>query len=319
MKIFCLIAIIYASLKLKITSSYKLLDRYYDNNIIDIHVSTCPPNIDCITMLFEANSILQVPGNYRHVNWFFNARETPTLSDNGINEIIFKHTHKHKGKTEFKVLNGKVLEFNMIIDPYKLTNNTLYNVILHELAHVYLLGHSEYKDSVMGYKLDVYNDKIIQATEKIYLTNDDCLGLYDKLIKDMYNNNNQYKSHLQKTKNIHCSNFKNNYILEDPNKITPSILQEPKNINMQQFINQWAPLNRFNHLHFNSFPRYRPIHNFRPRISLFRENDCCSCEDLSNIDDKDLSSKVSETSSNKLHKRGFNIHRIFSGTKKIKP
>lgn len=206
---------------------YNLLDRYYPSNNIDIHISQCPSNIDCVSMIFKANNILQVPGTYMNINWYFNEVDTANVLYNGKNDIIFKNMENQYGKTEFQLHDGKILEFNMIINPYGISETILYNIILHELGHVYLLAHSEFKDSVMGYKLDILPSGIIQSTDElIELTRDDCNGLYKRLIRDIYKNND-YVVFLYRMKSIFCTTLQENYILEDPNKIIKSVIVSP--------------------------------------------------------------------------------------------
>ena len=216
--------ILFICISLPIIISYNLLDHYYSNNVLDIHVTPCLGNIDCIPMLFDVNRVLQVPGNYRHINWHFDAVDSANLSNNGINEIIFKYGSIYKGQTEFKLHNKKITEFNIIINPYGLSTETLYNTILHEMSHIYLLAHSQYKDSIAGYKIDVLpNGHIEQSTQKLQLTNDDCLGLYAKLIYDIINIDYIYSLYLERMCDIFCSWTSHNYVLKEPDTPVSSI------------------------------------------------------------------------------------------------
>lgn len=262
--------------------SYNLLDRYYFNNIIDIHVTECHVNLDCIQILFDANRVLQVPGNYRHINWYFDAVDSPNTHNNGINEIIFKYEPNYKGQTEFKIQNGKILEFNMLINPYGLSKESLYNIILHELAHVFLLGHSEYKDSIMGYNLIILPNGQVRNDKKLQLTNDDCLGLYAKLINDIKNIDYVYSLYLVKMSDSYCSMTQKNYILEDPNKIVPSVLKLPKKSEQQRssniiqqhlyFKNRLSvPYDIYQFSNFNPFTQQTDIIAFQPGSFSLRE------------------------------------------------
>lgn len=294
--IFIRLIIIFANCVL--TDSYNLLDRYYSSNTIDIHVGPCPLGIDCATVLFEANSVLQVPGNYKHINWYFDAVDSISMSDNGINEIIFKNTNSYKGQTEFKVQNKKILEFNIVIDPYSLSYETLYNIILHELAHVYLLTHGDYKDSIMGYKLDVlYDGYVMPDSSKLQLSKDDCYGLYDKLISDVEVYDNLYKDHLIKMKAMYCSKQIDNYILEESDQKSNLIIIDSQTIdNTPPIIRQPRTLPVFN-------PRRRRFITRVSRLSTFRENNCCLCDDVDDLND------IYDIVDNELSKRGFGTNK----------
>ena len=215
------------------TVNYNLLERIYSNNVIDIHISACPVDINCILMLFEANAVLQVPGSFIHVNWYFDAVETTNIKTNNLNEIIFKYQPDYKSQTEFQVQNGIVLEFNMFISIYNLTPEHLYNVILHELGHVYLLAHSEYKDSIMGYKLGILPNGYPKKEEKLYLSNDDCIGLYKILINNIQTKDYIYSIYLEQMRDNYCGRLYKNYILEDPSLIIQSKLKKNNFLEIQ--------------------------------------------------------------------------------------
>jgi hypothetical protein len=202
-------------------SGFNLLDRYYISNDINIHITSCPEYIDCVPIIFEANNVLQVPGSYINIKWHFDDNDILNTKSDNKNKIIFRQISNF-GKTEFKVQNGRILKFNMFINYSNLSTETLYNIILHELGHVYLLGHSEFKDSIMGYKLSMLNDRVLPATNKLQLSQDDCNGLYTKLIKDIKHKDYTYAMYLRQMKNIYCPTLSHNFILEDPNKIVQS-------------------------------------------------------------------------------------------------
>lgn len=85
----------------------------------------------------------------------------------------------------------------MLINPYGLIRTTMYNVVLHEIAHVVLLDHGEYRDSLSGYLLRVMpTGYIIQATERFKMTEDDCYGIYIKMINDIIMSDYTYAIHL---------------------------------------------------------------------------------------------------------------------------
>jgi hypothetical protein len=200
-------------------------------------------------MIFEANSVLQVPGSYININWYFDEFKSRSFSDNGINEIIFDQTSNTKGKTEFKIQNGIVMEFDIVINHRGLSPENLYNVILHELGHVYLLGHSEYDDSIMGYVLDMLSNGQIQKTDKLVLTYDDCIGLYNVLIRDISIVEYTYYTHLNHIKNVYCERMPRNYILKDDIKI--------RNLNNKPFNQQQHSFNK-NTL-YERGPNYTPF------------------------------------------------------------
>jgi hypothetical protein len=187
------------------------------SNSIDVHVGKCPDDIDCVSMLFDAVAELTLPGNYRHINWKFNSVKSINSDSNGVHEIYFMYIPNQKGQTTFKLLNGFILEFEMLINPYGLTKNTIYNVILHEMAHVFLLDHGEYRDSISGYILRVMpNGDIVQANKRITMTEDDCFGIYIKMITDIIMTNYTYAVHLNNIMQTQCKKYKPNTILALP-------------------------------------------------------------------------------------------------------
>ena len=158
--------------------------------------------------------------HYRNITWHFDDNDILNTKANNKNKIVFRQI-SNIGKTEFKVHHGRILEFNMFINYINLSPETLYNIILHELGHVYLLGHSEFKDSIMGYKLEVLPNGSIQSSNvTITLSQDDCEGLYSRLVRDL--NDNAYVSYLQLMESIYCTTLRDNYISEDIKKNTPS-------------------------------------------------------------------------------------------------
>lgn len=194
-----------------VTEGYKLLERKYDNNSIDVYVGQYPPGVECISMLFNTVDELSMPGNYRHINWKFNSVKTINSENNDLNEIYFMYIPDHKGQTTFKVLNGIILEFEMLINPYGLTRTTMYNVVLHEMAHVFLLDHGEYRDSLSGYLLRVMpTGGIVQATERIKMTEDDCYGIYIKMINDIIMSDYTYAIYLNNLMQSQCKKYETN-------------------------------------------------------------------------------------------------------------
>ena len=223
MNVFQLLCVILVSGVNLFISSFKLMENYYPYNIIDIYVSPCPQNVDCTSMLFEANKELQVPGNYRHINWHFNNLE-PFSIVNKINTITFKNDYNYKARTSFEINNNEIVSFKTIISTYSLTTNALYNTILHEMSHIYLLDHGSYSDSITGYKLTLMANNQIYFKQKLQLTKDDCLGLYAKLIDDIIINNNQYALYLENMRDIYCPKTTSNNLVElDPSLLSPSL------------------------------------------------------------------------------------------------
>lgn len=210
-----------------ISDGYKLLERSYYNNDIDIHVGPCPIDIDCVTMIFDAADEFVLPGNYRQINWYFDGVQTQNYQNNGLNELFFKYMPDNKGHTEFKTLSGKILEFNMNINPYGLTRTTIYNVIVHEFSHVFLLGHGEYQDSITGFLLPVLpSGNIIQSTQKLKMTSDDCYGIYIKMIDDIILYNYKYANSLNTVMSKHCPTYPSNKLIPSSNLFVPMIFRE---------------------------------------------------------------------------------------------
>lgn len=209
-------------LYLTLGSCYELLDRKYSKNSIDIHIGECPIDVDHISMIFEAANELTLPGNYRQINWFFDASWGNNTHENGRNEILFKYLNNEHGYTQFQVLNNNeertILEFDMVINPYGLTRKTLYNIILHEMTHIFLLGHGEYSDSIAGFVIGVGAEsrRVIQSKERIKISRDDCYGIYQKMIDDIIvdYNDYEYANNLNNVMLIHCPKYRENYYNE---------------------------------------------------------------------------------------------------------
>ena len=76
-----------------------------------------------------------------------------------------------------------------VSDELLTTNNTLYNVVLHEFIHSLGLNHTE-TGSIMNYKIEIesgslfYRPKIVEDRAKLYLSIDDMEGM--KAIKKKY-------------------------------------------------------------------------------------------------------------------------------------
>jgi len=85
----------------------------------------------------------------------------------------------------------------------------MYNIVLHEMAHVFLLDHGEYRDSLSGYLLRVMpTGGIVQATERIKMTEDDCYGIYIKMINAIIMSDYTYAIHLNNLMQSQCKNTK---------------------------------------------------------------------------------------------------------------
>jgi hypothetical protein len=189
-----------------LTAPFRLMPEHYKTNILDIYVGICPQHIDCPVLLFEANKILQVPGSYRNINWHFNNNYSDNYSNNSKNEIFFV-SNTYPGATTFEINNNTIQEFNMIINPYNIDETTLFNIILHEMMHVYLLDHDTTKISISSFILVLDNNIIVNSSKRLKLTKDDCLGLYEKLINDIIKHDLLYFYYLYKVKNIYCNNI----------------------------------------------------------------------------------------------------------------
>jgi hypothetical protein len=196
-------------LKIILTATFRLSPEHYSTNVLDIYVGPCPQHIDCPVLLYEANAILQVPGTYRHINWHYNTNYTnydDNFNNNSKNEIFFVNA-AYPGATYFVSNNNTIQEFDVIINPYKIDETTLFNIILHEMMHVYLLDHDNTKISISSFVLVLNNDIIVNSSKRLKLTKDDCLGLYEKLINDIIKTDLLYFYYLYKMKNIYCNNI----------------------------------------------------------------------------------------------------------------
>ena len=63
LKLYVVVISVISCFNSHVAEGYKLLERKYDNNSIDVYVGQCPPCVDCISMLFNAVDELSMPGN----------------------------------------------------------------------------------------------------------------------------------------------------------------------------------------------------------------------------------------------------------------
>lgn len=198
--------------------SYNLLNHKYKSADIDIYVS-CPKNIECSSMLFNANYLLHVPGSYFNINWHFLEKTLNDVHNNGLNDIIFTYDTTYKGKTIFKKKNEYIVEFNSYISLYKTNYIELYNIILHEMGHIYLLNHSEYSDSIMGYVIFTKPDGESITSNLLGLTTDDCNGLYHNLIQNKQYEDILYTEYLIQIRDVYCNRLPNNKLISNKESI----------------------------------------------------------------------------------------------------
>ena len=143
-------------------AAFKLLNYTYPTPTQTIYLV----NESYQPILSEALSIM----NFPYSKYKFNIGPS-------LNRIIFKPGYI--GYTEFTLFNNNSIKyFTVYINPFNLSYITLYNVILHELSHIYLLGHGEDKNSISGFVIyrNLQNE-LIQSKYKLIMTYDDCLGL----------------------------------------------------------------------------------------------------------------------------------------------
>lgn len=154
-----------------VIAAFKLLNYTYitPNQTINLINESYRP------ILSETLSIMNIPySKYKFKLIAFNDNNNLGPS---LNRIIFMPGYV--GYTEFILFNNNTIKyFTVYINPTNLSYITLYNVILHELSHIHLLGHGEYKNSISGFVIyrDLQNN-IIPSKYKLIMTYDDCLGL----------------------------------------------------------------------------------------------------------------------------------------------
>lgn len=51
LKLYVVVISVISCFNSHVAEGYKLLERKYDNNSIDVYVGQCPPGVDCISML----------------------------------------------------------------------------------------------------------------------------------------------------------------------------------------------------------------------------------------------------------------------------
>ena len=177
---------------------YKTTDLYYQSNNIDIYIEDCPTSVDCIPLIIETAHKWMLPGISFNINWIIKDPAIDSSYYTLKNEISFKHNTNHYGFTVFQSIEKAILNFKIFISPYGITQNVLYNILLHEFGHVFLLQHSFYKDSVMGYKILTNLDKTVNIyQEKITFSDDDVSGIYSI----------ELAKHSNNIKNIAFSNY----------------------------------------------------------------------------------------------------------------
>ena len=191
-------------------NSYNTMNLSYDTNTINFTISGCPYNIDCSTLIFNALDICNVPGSYRNFNLDFNNNiNNNNINNNNVNNIVFTYFDKGYGKTLFSIdpITNIINSVDVYINTYKMDINTIYNILLHEFGHVMLLDHSDEKDSIMGYSimLDKYNNNI--NNKKLKLTQDDCFGIYIKLINDIIYKDYKYAFMLNRAMLKNCNDI----------------------------------------------------------------------------------------------------------------
>jgi len=197
---------------INLINAYVVSDLIYETNDINFVISRCPNNIDCTTLIFNAIYVCNVPGSYRNFNLEFYNNE---IHDENNNNIIFDFFENGHGKTVFTVdsYSNIIKKVDVYINPYGLDFITLYNVVLHEIAHVMLLEHSKQPNSIMEYKIILdKNNNIINNNKRLNLTKDDCYGIYMKLIYDILFTNYLYALKLNTAMINNCNELPDNKI-----------------------------------------------------------------------------------------------------------
>ena len=126
------------SVLIGVAGSYQVLDFYHPYDVIPVSV-TCPlqwPPGYCEAMVKDAFDLLDVPGNYRKLQF-----QSPGTY--GGNEIRFEEKDDLVARTAFQVQDRVVKKFTTSISVGRLSLHHIFNTAVHEVSHaIFLLDHS---------------------------------------------------------------------------------------------------------------------------------------------------------------------------------
>ena len=143
-----------------VARAYQVADVYTFNNPTTYKV--------CASIMETVNEVIkELP---------FNVLE----SDDATNTICTVDTNAFYART-LTIQDNNVLHTEIEIS-YRLLNypTTLYNVMLHEILHSVGLKHSN-QAGVMNYSMFTNRNTVMEDSRRIWLSNDDLMGLYSLL------------------------------------------------------------------------------------------------------------------------------------------
>lgn len=161
---------------------FTVLQFRYPVSFLKFNVHECPVHLDCISLLEDAYKKFHDIPVTNHLSFVFtkNKKLVPCCRNSQWN-VHFHTLSKDQfeggvGGTTFRLssVTHVISKATVHIDPFGLHIQTLKNVLLHEMGHLFLLNHSLYTDSVMGYRV---KSRYNPFEKGLHITYDDHLGL----------------------------------------------------------------------------------------------------------------------------------------------
>jgi hypothetical protein len=142
----------------------------------------CPVQLDCVSLLTRAYSKFSDIPVTNHLAFEFSQNRLLTPCCQSSQWSVHFHVlgddefEGGVGGTTFRLspVTRVISKVTVHIDPFGLNVVTLKNVLLHEMGHLFLLNHSLYTDSVMGYRV---RNRYNPFEKELNITYDDHLGL----------------------------------------------------------------------------------------------------------------------------------------------
>ena len=147
---------------------YVLHNYTHKSNVLPLNVGPCPFAhcdllvLDAINAFRFENEVFQIQPSFL------------TMYEHPVGQLTFVPQSSHSFTVFILGERNTVLKYNVYIGTHLLSSDQIYNVILHELMHVFLVDHGEYSDSISGHVVQVGGQQ-----SRLRVTQDDYKGLVE--------------------------------------------------------------------------------------------------------------------------------------------
>lgn len=168
---------------ISIASGYVLHNYTHKTNVLPLNIGTCPFQ-HCDLLVLDAINAFRFENEVYQIKPSFHS-----LYEHPTGQLTFVPQSSHSFTVFLLGQENAILKYNIFIGTNLLTVDQIYNVLLHEFMHLFLVDHGEFSDSISGYKVQVGS-----LQERLQMTQDDYKGLVESGLR--------YRELTQRHKNV---------------------------------------------------------------------------------------------------------------------